>query len=75
MADQCRPLLDDDGQVIASVRGAEPLSPEAQAAMRELVAAVIRMEQADPDRDEKAARQAAAMERVRERNARLRGRQ
>lgn len=69
----CRPLLDDDGQVAASVHGQHPMSPEAEQAMRALVAAAIRLHESDPDRAAKDARQAASLERIRARNARLRG--
>lgn len=69
----CRPLLDDDGQVIASVHGIHPLSPEAEAALRALVDAAGRAWDADPDRDDLIARQDASRERIRARNARLLG--
>jgi hypothetical protein len=71
--EECRPLLDDDGQVIASVRGTHPLSEEAEAAMRDLVATAKRMWESDPDHAEMLARQDASRERIRARWARLRG--
>jgi hypothetical protein len=67
--ERCRPLLDDAGEVIAMVRGAEPLSPEGEAAMREVVAAVQRIEWTP----EQTARYEAEQQRNRERLARIRG--
>lgn len=69
--DECRPLLDEDGNVIASVRGEKPLSPEAETAMRALVAAAGRMFDADPEAAAMLDRQEAARERNRERLGRL----
>lgn len=71
--EQCRPLLGEDGQVLAVVHGAEPLSDEAAVHMRNLVDAARRLAEADPDRAEKQARQAASRERIRERNRRIFG--
>jgi hypothetical protein len=69
--EHCHPLLGADGQVVAIVRGEGPLSPEGEAAMRELVAAVQRdMDSWPPER---VARAEAARERNRERIAKLRG--
>jgi DNA-binding CsgD family transcriptional regulator len=64
------PLLDADGQVVAIVRGEGPLSPEGEAAMRELVAAVQR----DMDRwtPEQVTRHEADRQRNRERLDRIR---
>jgi hypothetical protein len=62
-------LLGADGEVIATVRGEEPLSPEDESAMRELVAAVQRIEWSP----EQTARYEAARVRDRERLARVRG--
>lgn len=58
VGETCRPLLDGHGTVIASVRGPGPLSPEAEDAMRDLIATAQRRHEADPDRAEKDARQA-----------------
>lgn len=58
MPDQCRPLLDEDGHVIASIRGPAMLTPEGQAAMRDLVDAVRARAAADDPDGTRAARQA-----------------
>lgn len=71
--EECRPLLDDDGQAIVNVRGRHPLSPAAEGAMRDLIAAATRRYDADLDRAEMDARYDASVERIRARNARLRG--
>lgn len=42
-------MLDDDGNVIASVHGRHPLSPGAEAAMRDLIGAVHRRLDNDPE--------------------------
>lgn len=72
--EQCRPLVDDNGQIVASVRGAGELSDEGRRALLDVVAAAHRLEAeldaADPGR---AARQEAAIQRIRERGRRWRG--
>ncbi|MEV5211404.1 hypothetical protein AB0K35_28410 [Micromonospora sp. NPDC053740] len=78
MADRvrCVPLVDDDGQVVASVRVAGELDEESRGHLLNIVKAALRREAeldaADPWR---AARQEAAAERIRERNRRWRGEQ
>jgi hypothetical protein len=68
--ERCRPVLDDDGALIATYHGG-PMDERGQAAMRALVAAVQQCEAANPDPD-RGERQAAAIARIRERAARLR---
>lgn len=76
MADRerCVPLVDDDGQVVASVRMTGEMDERARRAWLDVVAAVHRMDAeedaADPGRG---ARQQAAIERIRERGRRWRG--
>ncbi|WP_433460741.1 hypothetical protein [Micromonospora sp. CA-248212] len=76
MADRerCVPLVDDDGQVVASVRVAGDLDEESREHLLNIVHAALRREAeldaADPGRAE---RQQAAMERIRERARRWRG--
>jgi hypothetical protein len=71
---RCVPVVDDDGQVVASARVSGDLGDEGRAALAALVAAVQRQmaseDAADPGRAE---RQAAAVARIRERNRRWRG--
>lgn len=68
----CFPILDEDGNVVGSYRGL-PMDKAGQKALLALVRAVIRdHEGQDPD-GAVAARQEAAIARVRERSRRLRG--
>jgi hypothetical protein len=59
--------------MIAVAHMAPDASDEARAALAEVVQAAIRYHESRPDRAEMDARQDAAMERVRERNARIFG--
>ena len=71
-ADRCHLVYGEDGTVIASYHG-QPLDERGVEAMRALVAAARRLaDEQDPD-GLMAERQAAAIERVRERARRLRG--
>lgn len=71
--ERCVPLVDDDGQVVASVRVSGDLDEVSRRHLLNIVAAARRMDAeldaADPGR---AARQQAAMERIRERGRRWR---
>jgi aminoglycoside phosphotransferase (APT) family kinase protein len=71
---RCVPVVDDDGQVVASVRMSGEMDDRARRAWLDVVAAVHRMDAeldaADPGRAEW---QAAAVARIRERNRRWRG--
>lgn len=65
-------IRDDDGEVAAAYCG-QPLDEEGQAAMLDLVAAARRRMEADDPDGTLGERQAAAIERIRERARRLRG--
>jgi hypothetical protein len=71
--ERCVPVVDDDGRVVASVRMSGGMDERARRAWLDVVAAVHRREAeldaADPGRAE---RQAAAIERIRERGRRWR---
>jgi hypothetical protein len=69
--ERCQPLLDDAGNVIASVHGTHPMSPEGEAAMRALVAAAQRMAESDPEMAAMLDRQEAANARNHARLVRL----
>lgn len=74
--ERCVPLVDNDGQVVASVRMTGEMDEQTRQAWLAVVAAVHRMDaeedKVDPDRG---ARQQAAIERIRERARRRRGEQ
>lgn len=71
---RCEPVCDDDGQVIAVARVSADITDEGRRALRELVEAARRadaaLDAADPRRAE---RQAAAVERIRDRRRRWQG--
>jgi hypothetical protein len=71
---RCVPVVDDDGQVVASVRMTGVMDERFRRAMLDVVAAAMRadaeLDAADPGR---AARQEAAVQRIRERGRRWRG--
>jgi hypothetical protein len=63
-------IRDENGEIIAATCVRQPLTDEERAAIAALVKIARKKFEEDPDREEKAARQAAAMERIRARNAR-----
>lgn len=69
--EHCRPLVDDAGEIVASVRSGAELDEQGRAAMLEIVAVARRLDAAN-DTPERAERQAAAIQRIRERAARFR---
>ena len=71
----CQPLYDEHGDLTAVVHGDPGMSPQARAALAELVEAARRRFEADDAASggELSSRQAAAQQRIRERNARLLG--
>ena len=64
-------ITDDSGELIAVAHMAPDASDEARRAMAEVAQAAIRYHESRPDRAEMDARQAAARERIRERNRRI----
>lgn len=73
MTEQCHPVYDQDGQLVAVVRSEEPLGPDGEAAMRELIAAASRRFAADDRDGSRTRKQAKARERTREMRRRIRG--
>ncbi|MET8278209.1 hypothetical protein [Micromonospora sp. NPDC005174] len=68
------PLVDDDGQVVASVRMSGPMDEPFRRAMLDVVAAALRAEaEADAADPERVARREAARRRREERVRRWRG--
>ncbi len=71
---RCEPILNEDGEVVAVAHMDPDASPEARAALRELVEVARRLHQAELAADPSIAeRCAAGRARIRERNRRLRG--
>ena len=72
--ERCVPLVDDDGEVVASIRMSGDMGEERRRAFLALVAASRRLHEAEMERDPGIAlRQAAAVARNRERLRRIRG--
>jgi hypothetical protein len=72
--ERCRPLVDDNGQVVASVHGAADMDDRARRALLDVVAAAHRLHDSmPPPTAEEQARIEAARARNRERNRRWRG--
>jgi hypothetical protein len=70
--ERCRPLVDDSGEVVASVRSVSELDERGRTAMLEIVAAARKLDAAN-ETPERRGRQAVAIARIRERAARIRG--
>jgi hypothetical protein len=68
-----RAVLGDNGEVLAVAHVSPDITPEGEAALRNLIDAVRRLDEQLPaqERAERAARQENALARVRERNRRL----
>lgn len=80
MTDRCVPVFDDDGNVIARAQVSADATDEDMRRVAAIVKAaqkyVAELDAADPEAaEERGRRQAAAIARIRERNARLRGEQ
>jgi hypothetical protein len=69
----CQPVYDESSALTAVVHGSPDMSDATRAALAELVEAAKRRFAEDDADGQISARQEAAMERVRERNRRLRG--
>ncbi len=74
----CRPVVDESGEVLGHARVAPDLGPDGEAALLALVTAARQYladeDAADPEgAAERQARYEAGQERIRERNARVRG--